>query len=151
MSDAYGLVKEAVTWVSLVLGFYLFWKFYKLRDLMDEGTVKLFRQVKSWWGTNQVTERWDKRDKSKAYASGREKIGERIKAMVPLGLLDDLTPEEVHEYVLNPETLKFFQGVGQLFGGLKLPQLPDHVSLPGGGGGAQRRSSSEVPVMRRDE
>ena len=63
--------------------------------------------------------------------------------MVPFGLLDELTDAEVHAYIMNEDTVKFFIKVRQLVGGeWKLPGMP---KLPGSK--PRRRDQDEVPSM----
>ena len=100
-----------------------------MRNLVDKDTVRLIKQVKTWWGKSQNTERWTAEGTKKNYKAGSMKVGKRIKSMVPFGLLDELTDDEVHAYIMNEDTINFFIKVRQLLGGeFKLPGMP---SLPG--------------------
>ena len=112
--------------ISFIMGIYLFYKFWVMRNLVDKETIRLIKQVKTWWGSSQVNQRWDKRDKTEVYKSGKKKVGKKIKTMVPFGLLDELTDAEVHAYIMNEDTVKFFIKLRQLIGGdFKLPGMPD--------------------------
>ena len=124
--------------ISFIMGVYLFIKFYSMRNLVDNETVRLIKQVKSWWGKSQINKRWDSESNKKNYKAGSMKVGKRIKEMVPFGLLDELTDDEVHAYIMNEDTINFFIKLRQLVGGeFKLPGMPDfkpvsytHLTLP---------------------
>ena len=129
--EVYGVLKEIVSWASIILGFYIFYKFFKVRDILDQGTVNIFRQVKSWWGTEQIGKRWEKRDKSEAYQSGKAKFMSNIKEMVPWPFslaIEDFTPDEMEEYLMNQDTLNLIAKAREVLGGAKMPQLP---GMPG--------------------
>ena len=102
---------------------------FRNRDIMGPGTMNLIRQVKSWWGTDQVNKRWDKRDKTASYKSGQVKVSEKLKAIAPLCILDDLTPEEIHEYLLNEDTINFLMKAKAFLGDLdiKIPGVPKQL------------------------
>ena len=124
--------------ISFAMGIFVL---IRVRQLIDRDTLRLIKQIKSWWGNEQADRRWTKEHKSKAYESGKKKIGAKIKAMVPFGLLDELTDDEVHEYLLNPDTIQFLEKAKGLLGGipnLEIPQLQ------------QQSRQSTVPEMRRD-
>jgi len=117
--------------ISFAMGVYLFVRFYSMKDLVDKDTVRLIKQIKTWWGSSQATERWKGVNQKKAYKSGSQKVGKRIKTLVPFGILDELTEEEVHAYIMNEDTINFFIKLRSLIGGdFKLPGMPD-IKLPG--------------------
>jgi len=125
--------------ISFAMAIFFFIKFYKFKDVLDDGTITLIRQVKSWWGTSQGLKSADKRKSTKAYNSGKAKVGAKIKGLIPFGILNELTDDEVHDYLMHEDTVNFFIKFKQLTGGeitfpdLKLPKLPGQ-----GGGGPDR-------------
>ena len=127
--------------ISFGMAIMLFIKFWSARNLLDKDTIKMVKQVKTWWGGSQNEVRWKSTNQKKDYDSGSKKVGARIKAMVPFGLLEELSDAEVHAYIMNEDTVKFFIKVRQLVGGeWKLPGMP---KLPG----TRRKDQDEVPSM----
>lgn len=142
------MLEFALNYVLPILSFamaaFFFIKFYKFKDVLDDGTITLIRQVKSWWGTSQGLKSAASRSNSKDYKSATGKVGNKIKDMIPFGLLDELTPEEVHAYIMNEDTVKFAIKVKELFGGeWKLPGMPQ---LPGQGGGGPDKREEMKPI-----
>ena len=132
--------------ISFAMAIILFVKFWSARNLLDKETIRMVKQVKSWWGGSQNEVRWKGANQKKDYDSGSKKVGARIKAMVPFGLLEELSDAEVHAYIMNEDTVKFFIKVRQLVGGeWKLPGMPQ---LPGSK--PRRRDQDEVPSMSKN-
>lgn len=110
--------------ISFVIGIYLFIKFWQMRSLVDKQTIRLIKQVKSMWGENFGLQSGKSRSTAKDYKSGRIKVSNWIKSKAPLGILDELTPEEVQAYILNEDTINFLLKAKELLGGVELPSLP---------------------------
>ena len=117
--EIYEAVKEISVWVSLALGIYIFYKWWNKREGkdLDLETTRLIKQSKTMWGENLTTNRLEKLEKSKNLASAKKKIGKYIKSKT-LGVFDELTDSEVHDYILNEDTMKTLSAGKKLFGGL---------------------------------
>lgn len=135
--------------VSFIMAAFFFIKFWKFRDILDDGTIRLIRQVKTMWGSNLGDRGNRSQSTARDYDSGSKKIGAKIKSMVPFGLFDEMTDEEVHAQIMNEDTVKFFLKIKDLVGGeWNLPGMPQ-INLPkarprGGGRG------DVVPEMKRE-
>ena len=103
--------------IGFILSITLFIVFWPARSLLDKETIRLVKQVKSMWGQNFGTKSGEVRASSAQYKSATTKIGKHIKGMVPFGLLDDLNDEEVHSYIMHPDTINFFIKLRDLTGG----------------------------------
>ena len=132
--------------ISFGMAIMLFVKFWSARNLLDRDTIRMVKQVKTWWGESQGVKSGVSRANKADYSKGSQKVGAKIKAMVPFGLLDDLTDTEVHAYIMNEDTVKFFIKVRQLVGGeWRLPGMPDIPKAIESR--TRRRDQDEVPKM----
>ena len=134
--------------ISFGMAIMLFVKFWSARNLLDKDTIRMVKQVKTWWGTSQGVKSGESRANKKDYDSGKKKVGAWLKSKT-FGMLDEMTDAEVHAYILHEDTLKFVIKLKELGidltqafreGGLKLPGMP---KLPG----TRRRDQDEVPSM----
>lgn len=131
--------------ISFGMAIMLFVKFWPMRDAPVKDMIKMFKQVNSWWGKSQGIKSGESRANTKDYKAATVKVGARIKAMMPFGLLDELTDDEVHAYIMHEDTIKVALKLKELFGGeWKLPGMPQ---LPGSK--PRRRYQDAVPSMSK--
>jgi hypothetical protein len=129
--------------ISFAMAIMLFVKFWSARNLLDKETIRMVKQVKTWWGRDQGVKSGASRANKKDYDSATKKVGSRIKEMIPFGLLNELNDAEVHAYIMHEDTVKFAIKLKELFGGdWKLPGMPQ---LPG----TRRKDQDEVPSMSK--
>lgn len=129
--------------ISFAMAIMLFIKFWSARNLLDKDTIKMVKQVKSWWGGSQNEVRWKKSGDKKAYVSATKKVGGKIKSLMPFGLLDELDDAEVHAYIMHEDTIKVAIKLKELFGGeWKLPGMPKLLRPE-----PRRRDQDDVPSM----
>ena len=63
-------------------------KFWGARNLLDKETIRMVKQVKTWWGGSQNEVRWKKTGNKKDYEVAKGKVGAKIKGLMPFISLD---------------------------------------------------------------
>lgn len=114
--DLYTIFKEIATWISLIMGFYLFYKFYAIGKVIDKRALAMVRQLKTMFGSELVNKRVTGKDLLKTQRKNRALIGKQIKAKT-FGLLEDVPDNDVVASVLDRDLMSGLFWLAEKTGG----------------------------------